>query len=66
MQVVFTVSLQLSFVLLCALEEDSRAASSLLEEWTPTCTKVRSTGPLSLLKPTGRSVFKGQCFSVLN
>lgn len=36
--------------------------SSPLEEWTPTCTKARSTGPLSPLRPTGRLVFKGLCF----
>lgn len=47
--------------MLSGLGGDSRAVSSRLEEWTPTCTKVRSTGPLSLLRPTGRLVFKGQC-----
>lgn len=55
-------SLQLSFGLLSGLAGNSRAVSSLLEEWTPTCIKVRSTGPLSPLRPTGRLVFKGQCF----
>lgn len=59
-------SLQLSFGLSFGLGEGSRAVSSLLEEWTTACTRARSTGPLSLPRPTGRSVFKGQCFSTFH
>lgn len=59
-------TLQLSFVFLSGLGEGSRAVSSLLEEWTTACTRARSTGPLSPLRPTGRSAFKGQCFSTFH
>lgn len=56
-------SLQLSFGLLSGLGDDSREVCSLSEEWTVACTRARSTGPLSPLRPIGRSVFKGLCFS---